>query len=225
MRVKIELLAVLLIAAGVCCAQQAGAVGEPLVVQTVSLAKGFLRQPYQFQLEAEGGIRPLNWQVTGGVLPTGLKLKSDGLISGTPKETGTFRFRGTVTDSGKPPGERSAEIVLQIVAPLVLEWSLYPRITGQKVECGLRVSNQTGQDFDFTLIVLAVDEIGRTVAVGYQHLTLKSNTLNLEIPFEENLTRGSYEVNADAVGEAPATNTIYRARLVTRERLQVQQGP
>jgi len=73
--------------------------------------------------------------------------------------------------------------------------------------------------------MLAVNEIGRATAVGYQHFTLKNNTADLEIPFGENLPRGSYDLNVDAVAEVPATNTIYRARLVPKEKLVVQQGP
>ena len=114
---------------------------------------------------------------------------------------------------------------MQIVAPLVVEWSRYPRITGQKLDCAIRIANQTAQDLDFTIVALAVAEDGRATAIGYQHFTLKGDTANLEIPFSETLPRGSYELNVDAVGEAPQINTIYRARLVSKERLQVQQGP
>ena len=45
-------------------AQQGAATGEPLMFQTDPLPKGFLRRPYHFKLEAQGGITPLNWEVT-----------------------------------------------------------------------------------------------------------------------------------------------------------------
>jgi hypothetical protein len=93
------------------------------------------------------------------------------------------------------------------------------------VEGAVKVSNQTGQDFDFTVIALAVDETGRATAVGYQHFTLKRGTLDFEIPFGENLPHGAYALNLDAVAEVEPTNTIYRARLVTGDKLQVLQGP
>ncbi len=47
----------------------------------------------------------------------------------------------------------------------------------------------------------------------------------MEIPFGENLPYGSYQLNADVVAEVAATNSIYRARLVPKELLQIQQGP
>jgi Putative Ig domain len=225
MRKQLTIVAVVISGLCLCTGQQGQGTAEPLEIRTTSPEKGFLRRSYHFQLEAEGGILPLTWEVTGGVLPFGMKLSPDGRLSGTPTETGEFRIRVTVTDSGKPAQARSQEIVLNILAPLLVEWSRYPRVSGQRIECAARVSNQTGQDFDFTIIVLAVNEAGRATAVGYQHFQLKRNTSEMEIPFAENLPLGSYEVNLDAVGEVPAEDAIYRARLVTGERLQVQQGP
>jgi hypothetical protein len=152
-------------------------------------------------------------------------LSEDGILSGVATEAGQFRFVVAVTDSGKPPHQRTQELSLDVVAPLVVQWSRYPKVTGQRVECAITLSNQTGQDFDLTMIALAVNEIGRATAVGYQHFILKKGTLDLEIPFGENLPHGAYTLNVDVVGEVEATNTIYRARLVTGENLQVQEGP
>jgi hypothetical protein len=206
-------------------AQQGAAMGGPLSVRTTSLPKGYLRQEYRFQLEAQGGISPLKWQFTGGSLPRGIALSEDGLLAGIPSEAGSFHFVVTVTDSGKPAQQQNQELDLQVVAPLLVAWSRDPKVAGKRVEGAVKVSNQTGQDFDLTVIVLAVSEKGRATAVGYQHFALKKNTIDLEIPFGENLPRGAYEVNVDVVAEVAATNTIYRARLVTGEKLRVQQGP
>ena len=210
---------------GTSLGQSGAASGERIVVQTASLPKGFLRQQYRFRLEATGGITPLTWAVTSGALPRGMTLSEDGILSGVPTEAGQFRFVVAVTDSGKPPHQRTQELSLDVVAPLVVQWSRYPKVTGQRVECAIKLSNQTGQDFDLTMIALAVNEIGRATAVGYQHFILKKGTLDLEIPFGENLPHGAYTLNVDVVGEVEATNTIYRARLVTGENLQVQEGP
>jgi hypothetical protein len=210
---------------GTSLGQSGAASGERIVVQTASLPKGFLRQQYRFRLEAAGGITPLTWAVTSGALPRGIALSEDGILSGVATEAGQFRFVVAVTDSGKPPHQRTQELSLDVVAPLVVQWSRYPKVTGQRVECAITLSNQTGQDFDLTMIALAVNEIGRATAVGYQHFILKKGTLDLEIPFGEHLPHGAYTLNVDVVGEVEATNTIYRARLVTSENLQVQEGP
>jgi hypothetical protein len=194
------------------------------VFQTDPLPKGFLRRPYHFKLEAQGGITPLTWEVTAGTPPTGIELAPDGTLSGTPTELDTFRFIVTVTDSGKPAAQRKREFILSAVAPLVVEWSRKPKVTGHRLEAAIRVSNQTGDDFDFTVIALAVNEYGRATAVGYQHFTLNKDTDEFEIPFAENLPRGAYDVHVDAVGEVASTNSIFRARLAPAEKLQVVQG-
>jgi len=218
-------LAVVLLATCMAVAQQGGAIGEPIVLQTTSLPKGFLRQPYHFKLEAQGGILPLRWEVTAGAQPPGIDLSPDGILTGAPTEVDSFHFVVTITDSGKPARSQKKEFTFDVVAPLLVEWSRKPKITGRRLEGAIKVSNQTEQDFDFTFIALAVDPIGRATAVGYQHFTLKKNTDEFEIPFGENLPFGTYDLHADAIAEVAATNTIYRAHLATAEKLQVQLGP
>ncbi len=206
-------------------AQQGAATGEPLVVQTVSLPKAYLKQHYEVHLEARGGITPLRWELADGALPAGIVLGRDGILSGAPTETGEFRFTVTVTDSGRPAAQRNQQLVLTVVAPLLAQWGRYPTVTGQRLEGSIIVSNQTEQDFDLTTIMMAVNETGRATAIGYQRLTLKKNTSSLEISFGENLPQGSYELNVDAVAEVAATNSIYRARLVPKERFEILEEP
>ncbi|HXR15509.1 MAG TPA: Ig domain-containing protein [Terriglobales bacterium] len=211
--------------AGVTRAQQGAATGEPLVVLTTSLPKGYLRQHYETHLEARGGITPLRWEITDGAAPAGIVLAPDGVLSGMPTETGEFKFTVTVTDGGRPAVQRKQQLVLTVVAPLFAQWGRYPKVTGQRLEGSIILSNQTEHDFDLTAVMMAVNETGRATAIGYQRLTLKKDTTSLEIPFGENLPQGSYELNVDAVGEVAATNSIYRARLVPKEHFQILQGP
>lgn len=206
-------------------AQQAGATGEPLVVRTSSLPKAYLRQAYETRLEAQGGIAPLKWELTEGSLPAGIALHPDGLLTGTPTETGQFGFMVTVADSGKPAYQRRQQLSLLVVAPLLAEWGRYPKVNGKRLEGSIVVSNQTDHDFDLTVIVLAVNEMQRATAIGYQHFPMKKNTGGVEIPFGDNLAHGAYQLNVDAVAEVAATNSIYRARLVPGEKFHVQQGP
>ncbi len=219
------LLAVVLLGSAISAAQQAGAIGEPIVLQTASLPKGFLRQPYHFKLEAQGGILPLTWEITAGAQPPGIDLSPDGTLTGAPSEIDSFHFVVTITDSGKPARSQKKEFTFDVIAPLVVEWSKKPKVNGRRVEGSIKVSNQTEQDFDFTFIALAVDPNGRATAVGYQHFTLKKNTDEFEIPFGENLPFGAYDLHADAIAEVAATTTIHRVHLASAEKLQVQQGP
>jgi hypothetical protein len=206
-------------------AQQGAATGEPLVVQTTTLPKAYLRQQYEAHLQVHGGITPWRWEVTDGALPSGVVLGQDGILSGVPGETGEFRFTVRVTDGGRPAAQRNQQLVLTVVAPLMAQWGRYPKVTGRRLEGSITVSNETGRDFDLTVVMMAVNEIGRATAIGYQRFTLKKDTTSLEIPFGDNLPKGSYELNVDAVGEVAATNSIYRTRLVPKEKFQVQEGP
>jgi hypothetical protein len=160
-----------------------------------------------------------------GTLPSGIVLAADGELAGTPTETGEFRFTVTVTDSSRPAQQVMQQLSLSVTSPLAVRWGRYPKITGQRLEGSIWVSNQTDHDFDLTAVVLAVNEIGRATAIGYQHFPLERNSDEIEIPFGDNLPPGSYQLNVDVVAEVAATNSIYRARLVPKERFQMQQGP
>jgi len=206
-------------------AQQAGGNSQPLVVQTVSLPKAYLRQPFVTRLEARGGVPPFRWEVSEGSLPPGMFLNPDGELEGTPSEAGEFFFTVRATDSSKPAQEVTRQLSLSVTSPLLARWGRYPKINGQRLEGSIWVSNQTDRDFDLTMIVLAVDEIGRATAIGYQHFPLKKNSDEIELPFGDNLPRGSYQLNVDVVAEVAATNSIYRARLVPMERFQMEKGP
>ncbi len=200
-------------------AQQGAATGPPVVIKTTNLAKGYLQRLYHLQISAEGGITPLTWTLTSGALPAGIRLEPDGLLSGVPTQTGEFSFSATVTDSGIPKQQITQEFNLVVVTPLVVRWSRPPKVNGTRVDGAIKVSNQTGEDFDLTMIVLAVNENGRATAIGYQHFPLLRNTLDFEIPFGENLPNGAYNINVDVIAEVASISAIFRARLVTNVRV------
>lgn len=215
---------VALLFAALAVAQQTGN-EQAISLKTRLPLKAFLRQLYNVQLTAQGGATPYTWQVAEGEIPPGLSLGGDGVLGGTPSAVGEFRFVVTIVDSGHPAHQRNQEIVLRVLAPLLAQWSQPPKIVGRRIEGSIKVSNQSEDEFDLTIIVLAVNEIGRATAISYQHFPLKPGTTDMEIPFGENLSKGAYEINTDVVAEVAATNTIHRARLVTPEKLQVKQGP
>jgi hypothetical protein len=196
-----------------------------LTITTSSLPRGFLARAYHVQLEAQNSTTLYKWTVTNGSLPNGLTLSEEGVLGGIPVEAGQFHIVVTVTDGAKPAQQRNQELDLEILAPLLAKWGRYPKVNGRRIEGSLKVSNQTDDSFDLTVIVLAVNETGRATALGYQHFPLEKNTIDKEIPLGENLPPGSYQVNADVVAEVAVTNTIHRTRVVTDERLQVAQGP
>ncbi len=67
-----------------------------------SLPTGVIGNSYPGTLQASGGVPSYSWSLTGGSLPTGLTLNSNGTFSGAPTVTGTFPFTVQVTDSETP---------------------------------------------------------------------------------------------------------------------------
>jgi hypothetical protein len=196
-----------------------------LEIKTSELPKAYIRQPYQARLEARGGLAPLKWEGAEGSVHAGISLHSDGFLSGTPSQTGDFHFKVTLSDSATPAHQISRQFSLTVISPLGTQWGRYPKVNGERLEGSILVSNETDDDFDLTVIVLAVNQTGRATAIGYQHFPLKKSEHPIEIPFGDNLPGGTYQLNVDAVAEIAATNSIYRARLVPKERFIVQPSP
>jgi len=63
---------------------------------------GTVTYPYSGAFTANGGSPPYTWQASG-TLPPGLMLGSDGTVSGTPTQVGSFPFSVTATDSAQTP--------------------------------------------------------------------------------------------------------------------------
>ena len=200
------------------------AASDDLGIVTPELPAASLWQPYRFTLHASGGVEPYRWHVSGGSLPSGWRLRSDGVLEGTPQEIEQFPFTAVVDDGSNPPVEKRHPFTLTIATPLRAVWGHRARVNGQRIDGSVKVSNGTGRDFDLTVIVLAVNDIGRATAIGYQHFPLKKNAQDLEIPFGDMLSPGNYAVNVDVVGEEPVSNRIFRARLVTPKE-SVTEGP
>ncbi|MDI6794105.1 MAG: DPP IV N-terminal domain-containing protein, partial [bacterium] len=65
---------------------------------------------YYRRVLADGGIAPYTWSVYSGSLPQGLSLASDGVISGTPLEQGTFSFTLQVEDVASQRATKSLSL-------------------------------------------------------------------------------------------------------------------
>jgi hypothetical protein len=199
--------------------------GQQLVIDTVSLPGTYPRAAYLVRMQARGGTLPYHWKVEKGDLPPGLRLEDDGTLQGSPEKLGEYRLTISVTDNSRPVLAVQREYTLNVVAAMLMQWKNPAHVAGSRIEGSVVVSNTTPDDFDFTFVVLAVNENGRATAIGYQRFPLKKGTTDFEIPFGETVARGSYVVHADGVGEMAEKNQIHRARLQTPVALQMVAGP
>ena len=208
------------ILAAVSAAQEVGAPLE--IVTEKTLPRAILTVSYEVKLTARGGMPPRSWELIAGALPPGISLDPSGTISGTPTALGLFRFAVEVSDTDDPADTRTREFTLIVISALTLEWKSPPAVSQDVVAGSVKLTNQTADDADLTMIVVAVNEVGKAFVLGYQQFTLAAQDTIPEIPFGSTLPQGSYIVHVDVIAEVPETNAIHRARLQTSEPLETK---
>ena len=218
------MIALLLCFCGVAAAQGPTPV-PPLAIVDELLPEFDTGVDFHLLLHATGGLPSYVWSVESGDLPDGINLSPEGFLSGRPSKLGSFQFVIRVEDSGHPAHTRSKEFHVEVAAPLLLEWLEPPKVQDDRIDGSVQVSNGSKENFDLTVVIVAVADNGRATAIGYQHFDLKPGALNLKIPFGSSLPHGGYTIHADAIAEIPKRNAIIRQRLQTPQPLQVIQGP
>ena len=108
--------------------------GTKPAITTSSLRKGTIARYYSTVLKASG-TKPITWTASG--LPDGLKLTSNGRISGNAKEFGTFTVKFTASNSA---GSAESELTLTIkgIAPK-LSGTLAKAALNEEYSSGLRL--------------------------------------------------------------------------------------
>jgi hypothetical protein len=118
-------------------------------ITTTTLPNGSLGTPYNQTLTATG-TTPITWSQTGGDLPNGLTLSTNGVISGTPTTAGTFSFTAKATNSA---GSNSKTLSITIAIPPVITTNDLP-------------SGTTGTSYNQTLAVTGTTPITWSVSSG-----------------------------------------------------------
>ncbi|MBZ5551027.1 MAG: putative Ig domain-containing protein, partial [Acidobacteriia bacterium] len=207
------------------CGLGAAQTPPPLAIVDDSLPTLGAGVEVRVPLHATGGIPPYHWSAPASDLPEGIVLTSEGFLAGRPTKPGAFALTLTVEDSGRPAHSVSKTFRALVTAALLLDWLRPPLIHGNRVDGAVQVSNGSKDDFDLTVIIVAVNAVGRATALGYQHFNLKAGATSIQISFGETLPPGAYVVHADAVAEVTAKNSILRQRLQTPVALPVILGP
>ncbi|WP_370680967.1 putative Ig domain-containing protein [Comamonas sp. GB3 AK4-5] len=94
-------------------------VTEPsLSMAPSALPQGMVDTAYNQNLAASMGTAPYRYTLVSGSLPNGLSLGSDGSISGTPKEDGSFSFTAQATDSHNATGTQVYKLAIAVALPV-----------------------------------------------------------------------------------------------------------
>jgi hypothetical protein len=179
---------------------------------------------FTFPVVAQGGFAPYTWRRVEGDLPPGLRLHAHtGVISGVPTTLGEYHFKLAVADSSVPHQQVQRELTIIVIAGLTIDWKQPPTVQSTTISGSLVVSNQTQHAFDITVIVVAVNSIGRATALGYQHFTLAAQQSSPVIPFGSSPGPGTYTVRADAAAQTKSGRHAFRASKQTPDSLEVTQ--
>ncbi len=200
------------------------AAGQTLQIQPVPAQGAIVGQTATLSLAATGGSQPYTWHVSAGELPPGLKLHAhSGKIDGTPTTPGDYRVTLVLVDSSIPKFQIQTDVTIHVIAGITVDWKEPPKVNGSTISGSAVISNQTTEDFDLTVVIVAVNEIGRATALGYQHFTLAGGSTSPVIPFGSAPGQGTYYVRLDAVAHHPNRHHIYRASKQTSEPLKLTQ--
>jgi hypothetical protein len=209
MRFARMLLFLVVVSASTCLAQTS----TPLEITTKSLPDGIIERPYSTMLQSAAGTAPLTWKIISGKLSAGLKLNEvTGLIDGTPHEAGVFTFKVALTDSTGANVTREFTITVQ--SHLVVDWQQPAALSENTIAGSIKIENYSGDVFDLTVIVVAVNQIGKAFALGYERMNLAPSAQQV-VSFSSSVPNGNYVVHADAIAEIPARNQIYRKHMQT----------
>src|SRR4051794_31735328 len=140
---------------------------------TKTLPDGLAGEAYEVPLKATGGAPPYSWTLDPqSKLPPGLTLSKSGLISGTPNMPGVFTFTIELRDEGPPTGWVQLAFKVTIRAAFAVVWRQEPAVRGNQIVGQVVVYNNVDDGVDLTVIVVAVNEVNKAFALGYERLEL-----------------------------------------------------
>jgi uncharacterized protein YjbI with pentapeptide repeats len=93
-----------------------------------TLPVAVLNVPYTQVFLEHGGVGQVTW--VGDTLPPGLNLTSNGILTGTPTETGTFNLFITAIDTSAPPQSSTVQFTLQVNSLVITTTTLPNGVVG-----------------------------------------------------------------------------------------------
>ena len=118
--------------------------GPQLSITTSSLPGGTVGVAYTASVNATGGAGGNNWSLSGGSLPTGIVLGSDGKLSGTPTTAGTASFTVQVKDSSGASATRELGLAISPAQITITTSTLPDGTVGVAYQATLRAVGGSG---------------------------------------------------------------------------------
>ena len=200
-----------------------GAQNPPLTIATESLPATTVGSEYRFTFQASGGSQSYLWNLaTNAPLPAGIKLSQpDGKLTGTPTAPGEYHFTVILTDARNPSLGVQRGYTLVVTEGLIIDWKQAPKVNDTNLGGSVVVANHTDHAILLTVVVVAVNQIGRATTLGYQHFSLPSQAEQV-IPFSSSPGPGTYYVRAEASAERRSGRGMRRAHKQTTEPLVIE---
>src|SRR5664279_4824136 len=204
----------------VAASHRAAAQLAPLTITSGALPVTTVGSDYSFTFQATGGSQSYLWSLAANShLPAGLKLSQhEGKLTGSPTALGEYHFTVILTDVSDPSLRVQRGFTLVVTAGLSIDWKQVPKVTGTNLGGSVVVANGTDHAIAITVIVVAVNQIGRATTLGYQHFSLASRAEQV-IPFGSSPGPGTYYVRADVSAERRSGKGMRRAHKQTTEPL------
>jgi len=209
-----------------------------LHITTDSLPEGNINTSYNATLFASGGVLPYTWSIISGNLPPGLTLNSNGVISGTPTQSGTYTFTIKVTDSSNPVKTATKEFSITVneqTQPLTITTEGLPdgivgteysatlsasggippytwSISSGSLPNGLTLNSSTG-----AISGTPIEQGTYSFTVQVQDADSNTAAKNLSITINPSDTTPPVRSNGSPTGELPAGTTQVTLSLTTDE--------
>lgn len=154
---------------------------QALEITPVDMPDSALGAGYSVQLTALGGVAPYRFRAIQGPMPPGLTVGSDGLISGTTYQAGTFPFVIEATSANQQVGVRAFTLRVNPPAGLSLSPSSLPQgMAGIRYQRPVAAS---GGNAPYTLSLGGRLPVGMTFdpANGFDGTPLESGSFPLSL--------------------------------------------
>ncbi len=120
----------------------------PKLIFNPNMRSADVNEPYSASANHVGGVGPFTWTMTAGSLPNGLTLGSDGTVSGTTGQTGTYRFLASVTDTSVGNKLSFTESIVVVSDPVITTTSLPNAIFNVPYSVSLTATGGTARNLE-----------------------------------------------------------------------------